>query len=789
MAGIKPIAEDDLTLEPHDPSYVQFDDVTNPFEFMVVGYEVQEKPMVSIVDYDAKLLKKHPPSHHPGYHQSTNKWENHAPVLLTGRTASGVSVSVFVHGFLYRMAIRWNHEWDVDTFRNCLMKAFHLKEDELECRLEEKLLMWGYHEKKEPILYCYFASPGRLRQVKWKLSTQAFDFGFGEQKLEIHEHDVNIATQLCIATQGKSCGWLRISVARCFEKNWRYTHQRVELHVQLTGDERFDSSNVLRPVDRADIAPLLIASFDIEVKGQGAHFANAENEDDFIFAINISVAKPDGKIVKRYCLYYGVCGNFEVVRGRIAEREKQIIRDKIAVVGSKMNSANDRHRKQMEEEIEILEKQLKALDKFPVEMFDVFIQCSSEYELLETFRNVVVFDINPDELLGHNIAKFDCPYLWARQLMLACVLFLYFGRIIGEQMKVDVNDLDTAALGDNRQEMWDISGRIMVDSILELKRNNIKLASYGLNDVAEAMLDLHKIEMDYEYMNNERQRNTDPEKGAEFAIYCGRDCDLPIFILIKKALFIGNIEMARATHVPLKAVLGRGQQIKAYGQVCVEAHNLGYVVNKGIDLIGHYGDSVREINRYEYSGATVLEPLTGYYADPERPTTTLDFASLYPSLMQAHNLCPTTLLMKPFNTYNLAESDVERVECDGRNHIFVKNHVRRGLLPRVLDKLLAQRKIAKTEMAKYEEGSAMYGIYDGRQNAYKVSANSIYGLCGFEDGKFGIKPIAESVTRWGRESLKIAQEKASEKLPGVTIIYGVRRKQQKKIIGTPNIGI
>ena len=100
-------------------------------------------------------------------------------------------------------------------------------------------------------------------------------------------------------------------------------------------------------------------------------------------------------------------------------------------------------------------------------------------------------------------------------------------------MKIDVNDLDTAALGDNRQEMWDISGRIMVDSILELKRNNIKLASYGLNDVAEAMLDLHKIEMDYEYMNNERQRNTDPEKGAEFAIYCGRDCDLPIFILIK----------------------------------------------------------------------------------------------------------------------------------------------------------------------------------------------------------------------------------------------------------------
>lgn len=765
MAGIRPIGDDELTLEPHDAAAVQFDDEKNPFEFMVVGFEVQEKPMASIMDYDVNILRKFPPTQHPCYHQNLNKWENHPPLLLTGRMESGVSVSLFVHGFMHRMAIRWNHEWDVATFQLALMRQFKLKFDDLECRLDDRFLMWGYHPNKEPILYCYFASPGRLRQVKYKLSTEAYDFGYGEQKLECHEFDINIGTRFCIGAKGRSCGWLRIPTGRCIEKTWRYTHQRIELHVQLRGEERIDSSSVLRHIDRADIAPLLIASYDIEVKGQGKHFANAENEDDFIFAINISVARPDGKILKRYCLYYGVCGNFEVVRARIAQREKQIILDKIAAVNLKMNTANERHRKQMKEEIDILGKQLKALDKFPVEMFDVFIQCSSEYELLETFRNIIVFDINPDELVGHNISKFDCPYMWARQALLGCLLFLYMGRLIGEQMKVDVNDLDTAALGDNRQEMWDMSGRIMLDSILELKRNNIKLVSYGLNEVAEAMLDLHKIEMDYEYMNNERQRNTDPEKGAEFAIYCGRDCDLPIFILVKKALFIGNIEMARCTHVPLKVVLGRGQQAKAYGQVCVEAENLKYCVNKGIDLIGHYGESVRDINRYEYMGATVLKPLTGYFANRKQPLTTLDFASMYPSEMQAHNLDPSTLCMKPFHTYNLQESDVERVECDGRIHIFVKNHVRRGLLPRVLDKLLAQRKIAKTEMAKYEEGSAMYGIYDGRQKAYKDSANSIYGLCGFEDGKFGCKPVAESVTKWGRESLKIAQEKASEKLP------------------------
>lgn len=42
-----------------------------------------------------------------------------------------------------------------------------------------------------------------------------------------------------------------------------------------------------------------------------------------------------------------------------------------------------------------------------------------------------------------------------------------------------------------------------------------------------------------------------------------------------------------------------------------------------------------------YEGATVLDPKAGYYS---RPVATLDFASLYPSIMMAHNLCYTTLV-------------------------------------------------------------------------------------------------------------------------------------------------
>ena len=45
----------------------------------------------------------------------------------------------------------------------------------------------------------------------------------------------------------------------------------------------------------------------------------------------------------------------------------------------------------------------------------------------------------------------------------------------------------------------------------------------------------------------------------------------------------------------------------------------------------------------QYEGATVIEPIKGYY---DVPIATLDFSSLYPSIMMAHNLCYTTLVDK-----------------------------------------------------------------------------------------------------------------------------------------------
>merc|ERR1740121_572052 len=145
----------------------------------------------------------------------------------------------------------------------------------------------------------------------------------------------------------------------------------------------------------------------------------------------------------------------------------------------------------------------------------------------------------------------------------------------------------------------------------------------------------------------------------------------------------------------------------------------------------------------KFEGATVLEPLTGYYP---MPITTLDFASLYPSIMMAHNLCYCTLL-RPEQVSSIDPEQVTKAPITGCS--FIKRETRRGLLPMILEELLAARKRAKKEMAVAEDPLTK-SVLNGRQLALKISANSVYGFTGATSGILPCLEISSSVTAFGR---------------------------------------
>jgi DNA polymerase delta subunit 1 len=91
------------------------------------------------------------------------------------------------------------------------------------------------------------------------------------------------------------------------------------------------------------------------------------------------------------------------------------------------------------------------------------------------------------------------------------------------------------------------------------------------------------------------------------------------------------MEMARVTGVPFNYLLTRGQQIKVVSQLYRKA------IKTNMLIPAYHTEGSDE----QYEGATVIEPEKGFY---EVPIATLDFASLYPSIMMAHNLCYSTYL-------------------------------------------------------------------------------------------------------------------------------------------------
>ena len=216
---------------------------------------------------------------------------------------------------------------------------------------------------------------------------------------------------------------------------------------------------------------------------------------------------------------------------------------------------------------------------------------------------------------------------------------------------------------------------------------------------------------------------------------------MPQRLLDKLMCFINYTEMARVTGVPFNYLLSRGQQIKVVSQLFRKAKEQGYLVPalKSEGLCCAVAEEYRLNSAAmwtgtdeQYEGATVIEPTKGYY---DVPIATLDFASLYPSIMMAHNLCYTTLLdpksVEPLKL--VKDQDYVITPNNGMFEVcrslpslkqwlldyFVKSNKRKGLLPTVLEDLLAARKRARADL-KVETDPFKRAVLDGRQLALKV---------------------------------------------------------------------
>jgi len=165
----------------------------------------------------------------------------------------------------------------------------------------------------------------------------------------------------------------------------------------------------------------------------------------------------------------------------------------------------------------------------------------------------------------------------------------------------------------------------------------------------------------------------------------------------------------------------------------------------------------------KYAGGLVLEPIQGFYEDV---VLLLDFNSLYPSIIQEFNVCFSNIGSSDFY---LTEENNQNLLSDANILSSIAEEGEETFLPKILRNLVKRRRSVK-EMIKNCKTSEERDILGIRQNALKLTANSIYGCLGSPISRFCNFEMAAFITAKGRELLnetKIVAEKMN-----MRVIYG-----------------
>lgn len=354
-------------------------------------------------------------------------------------------------------------------------------------------------------------------------------------------------------------------------------------------------------------------------------------------------------------------------------------------------------------------------------------------------------------LTGWNIFGFDNKYIDTRATTLVddeTASPLVDMRGFALRTKV----MNSSGFGENTYNILDKPGVIAFDMMHFFKQNTTN-DSYSLNSIAEKYLGRKKIDLSIAEMFD-KYDGGDPGDRGDIVEYCARDVHLPLELMRMFNVVERYVEMANASMVPVKYVIERGQSVKVWSLFLKTARDMHILIP----------DVAKSANaNANYEGATVLSAETGAYLDGS--VAVFDFASLYPSIVRAYNVCPSTKTLSP------GDAD-EKVVVDSKV-LGYRQHPR-GILPTILDDLIRRRKDARREKvdADLREDRLASAVCEARQLAFKVLSNSVYGFFGAVTSYFPDKDVAASITTIGRRLILTAKTTLEAVLPGTRVVYG-----------------
>lgn len=283
---------------------------------------------------------------------------------------------------------------------------------------------------------------------------------------------------------------------------------------------------------------------------------------------------------------------------------------------------------------------------------------------------------------------------------------------------------------------------IWLDFMLAFKRMNLQVGSaedkisFSLNSVAESQLGVGEGKHDYDVSNLWDDWKAGGERQARAAGYNMQDAELLPQIAEKTGYLEAFMAICEVCHL-----FPSSHSLKPTAQMD------GIMLRLARQEGTHLPTKIDRIETKSLPGAYVMPPTrSGIIKD----VSVLDYASLYPSIIQTWNLSFDTIVGPEYT------GDVCVTPTTGlRSRVDI-----RGMVPRILDQFGKLRKYWKDKKSASVPNSEEYRYADRMQNAYKTLMNSMYGVIASIYSRLHNYDLSLAVTATGQWCLKLLADEA-----------------------------
>ena len=704
-------------------------------------------------------------------------------IRFFGRTNTGLSLTVTVNNFFPYFFIKIPRSWSMVQVKKLINAMKFMSKDHGKYIYDYQAMEWkdfyGFRaEQKFNFLMVRFQCSDTMKFYHNRSRDGILELRIDgrNEKFNLYESNFDPMLRFMHIQEIKSCGWVKLP--KGLYRAERDTPTFTDYHLRINYENVVSQQNFTSEDPKLGLGKFKICSFDLECYSHDEEFPQPDRKEDPIIQIGMVFQTIGETESKKYILTLKECNeidNTEVLSfdkecdllmefQRIIQEEDPDILTGYNIYGfdekyiygrAKLLRLNDngfgflsrmRSRTEFKENVKLSsaalgDNQMHYYNTVGRVQIDLMKLIQKDYKL-----NSYKLDAVAEHFMREIIKKVE---------IIGDITRIYIKKPgeykLGNFIKIAEEDdiiSEKLKIINLTNEYLDIRGNLtfILDNETITKKMNQHI--YFFAGIVKDDISARQMFKFYE--------TGDPKGITTIAQYCIQDCILPIKLMLKLNKIPENMEMASISSVPMQWIFLRGQGIKSFSLVVKKCRKKGFLI-KVLPRIEKSDDD----DKVGYEGAIVLTPEPKFH---RVPISVNDYSSLYPSSMIAENISHEMIVEDsqydnlPDYTYNVIKFDQKLP--DGTTEEMVCKYAKKtgefGVIPEILNDLLTERKAVR-KMAESETDVFMKAVYEGRQLALKLTANSLYGQIGAGTSPVCYVKLAASTTAVGRGQIMIAK--------------------------------